>query len=114
MKTDTALHPRVKPIAARRVASASAAAGPLRPEVREARGLRYEQDAAYEESLAADRAKAQAAEAAARAAEEAARKEREESEVCLLFAGPAAGLLLVHVCVGFWENVCGPASWRRC
>lgn len=58
----------------------AAPTGPVDPSVREHRDLRWEQDQAYEESLAADRAKAEAAERAAREAEEAARLEREAAE----------------------------------
>lgn len=51
---------------------------PADPSVREGRSLRWEQDRAYEESLAADRAKAQSLAAAARAQEEEERRRQEE------------------------------------
>ncbi|KAF5836915.1 hypothetical protein DUNSADRAFT_5245 [Dunaliella salina] len=66
--------PRLLP---RGAPSSSAAA---QPELGEHRSLRFEQDQAYEESLAADRAKEEAAQAAARTAAAEAKRAQEEAE----------------------------------
>uniref|UniRef100_A0A7S3VHV4 UBX domain-containing protein n=1 Tax=Dunaliella tertiolecta TaxID=3047 RepID=A0A7S3VHV4_DUNTE len=60
--------------------SAAATSAAAQPELGEHRSLRFEQDQAYEESLAADRAKEEAARAAALAAAAEAKRAQEEAE----------------------------------